>query len=47
MEPTCPRCDTAQQPEDLGGGRYLCPCCAKTFTPAPAAVPRLVIRGTV
>lgn len=29
--PKCPHCDTSQEPEDLGDGRFLCPCCSRRF----------------
>jgi transposase-like protein len=27
----CPHCDTRQEPERLGPGRYLCHSCAREF----------------
>lgn len=27
----CPRCDTTQNPNPLGGGWYECPCCSQTW----------------
>jgi len=32
MEPSCPHCDTRQEPERLAPGLYLCPTCAREFT---------------
>lgn len=35
LGPECPHCSTAMKPEHLGGNRYRCDCCSKTFTWSP------------